>query len=168
MMHGQFIGARRVRCGWAQHKTDGASGSMDPQVLDRADPSNTNVYVGNLAPALSGGCWVLGSRWVAGALDCWASCPSRQPAAPFSLAPPCSHPTNCGADAEVRRHFGAFGPIAEVKLYRKGSYGFVRYKNHGDAVRAIVGMNGQVGAAAFCCCCCLLLLLAACPQPLCH
>jgi hypothetical protein len=59
------------------------------------------------------------------------------------------------ADAEVRRHFGAFGPIAEVKLYRKGSYGFVRYKNHGDAVRAIVGMNGQVGAAP------LLLLRAA-------
>ena len=58
MMHGQFIGARRVRCGWAQHKTDGgAVGSMDPQVLDRADPSNTNVYVGNLAPVLSGGCW---------------------------------------------------------------------------------------------------------------
>ena len=31
-----------------------------------------------------------------------------------------------------------------MKLYRKGSYGFVRYKNHPDAVRAIVGMNGQV------------------------
>ena len=25
----------------------------------------------------------------------------------------------CPVDAEVRRHFGAFGPIAEVKLYRK-------------------------------------------------
>ncbi|PSC75397.1 oligouridylate-binding 1-like [Micractinium conductrix] len=97
-MHGQFIGARRVRCGWAQHKTEGIA-AMDPQILDRADPTNTNVYVGNLAPALS--------------------------------------------DAEVRRHFGAFGPIAEVKLYRKGSYGFVRYKNHQDAVRAIGGMNGQ-------------------------
>lgn len=52
MMHGQFIGARRVRCGWAQHKTDGIV-AMDPQILDRADPTNTNVYVGNLAPALS-------------------------------------------------------------------------------------------------------------------
>lgn len=31
MMHGQFIGARRVRCGWAQHKTDGIV-AMDPQV----------------------------------------------------------------------------------------------------------------------------------------
>lgn len=100
------------------------------------------------------------------------------------------------ADAEVRRHFGAFGPIAEVKLYRKvtglywfywllrwtrkaavhvtvpragctaphtlhapnqsplppplnlqGSYGFVRFKSHADAVRAIVGMNGQVGGS---------------------
>ena len=30
-MHGQFIGARRVRCGWAQHKTDNVV-SMDPQV----------------------------------------------------------------------------------------------------------------------------------------
>ncbi|PRW50946.1 oligouridylate-binding 1-like [Chlorella sorokiniana] len=98
MMHGQFIGARRVRCGWAQHKTDGIV-TMDPQILDRADPTNTNVYVGNLSPSLS--------------------------------------------DAEVRRHFGAFGPIAEVKLYRKGSYGFVRFKAHADAVRAIVGMNGQ-------------------------
>lgn len=97
-MHGQFIGARRVRCGWAQHKTDGIV-SMDPHILDRADPTNTNVYVGNLAPALT--------------------------------------------DAEVRRHFGAYGPIAEVKLYRKGSYGFVRYKSHQDAVHAIVGMNGQ-------------------------
>lgn len=52
-MHGQFIGARRVRCGWAQHKTDGIV-SMDPHILDRADPTNTNVYVGNLAPALTG------------------------------------------------------------------------------------------------------------------
>eukprot|EP00887_Chlorella_sp_A99_P001281 scaffold14.g1281.t1 len=93
IMHGQFIGARRVRCGWAQHKTDNV-------LLDKADPTNTNVYVGNLAPELS--------------------------------------------DAEVRRHFAAFGAIAEVKLYRKGSYGFVRFKSHEDAVRAIVGMNGQV------------------------
>lgn len=97
-MHGQFIGARRVRCGWAQHKTDNVV-PMDPPLLDKADPTNTNVYVGNLAPDLT--------------------------------------------DAEVRRQFGAFGPIAEVKLYRKGSYGFVRFKSHDDAVKAIVGMNGQ-------------------------
>lgn len=52
-MHGQFIGTRRVRCGWAQHKTDNMVG-MDPQLLDKADPTNTNVYVGNLSPELSG------------------------------------------------------------------------------------------------------------------
>lgn len=98
LMHGQFVGARRVRCGWAQHKTD-AVPAPDPLTLDRADPSNTNVYVGNLAPSLS--------------------------------------------DVEVRRHFASFGPVAEVKLYRKGAYGFVRYKAHSDAVRAIVGMGGQ-------------------------
>ena len=36
MMHGQFIGTRRVRCGWAQHKTDGIV-SMDPQVCPAAE-----------------------------------------------------------------------------------------------------------------------------------
>ena len=59
----------------------------------------------------------------------------------------------------MRRHFGAFGAVAEVKLYRKGSYGFVRYKAHADAVRAIVGMNGQVRCSAVLAACCLLLLL---------
>lgn len=29
----------------------------------------------------------------------------------------------------------------------QGSYGFVRFKSHADAVRAIVGMNGQVRGA---------------------
>ena len=52
-MHGQFVGARRVRCGWAQHKTDFAA-PMDPSMLDRSDPTNTNVYVGNLSPQLTG------------------------------------------------------------------------------------------------------------------
>jgi nucleolysin TIA-1/TIAR len=52
-MHGQFVGARRVRCGWAQHKTDTVA-AADPTILDRADPTNTNVYVGNLAPQLTG------------------------------------------------------------------------------------------------------------------
>lgn len=54
-MHGQFVGSRRVRCGWAQHKTDPAA-PVDPSLLDRADPTNTNVYVGNLAPQLTGEC----------------------------------------------------------------------------------------------------------------
>jgi len=96
-MHGQFVGARRVRCGWAQHKMESAL-PMDATVLDRVDPTNTNVYIGNLAPHVS--------------------------------------------DADVRRAFVSFGPIAEVKLHRKGSFGFVRYKAHEDAVRAILGMNG--------------------------
>ena len=97
-MHGQFVGSRRVRCGNAQHKTDAAL-PTNPNVLDRADPTNTNIYVGNLAASLS--------------------------------------------DAEVRRHFATFGPLAEVKLHRKGGFGFVRYKAHEDAVRAIIGMNGS-------------------------
>lgn len=100
-MHGQHIGARRVRCGWAQHKTEGLA-AHDPQLLDRCDPTNTNVYLGNVSATLT--------------------------------------------DAEVRRQFSAFGPVAEMKLYRKGAYGFVRYKHHPDAVRAIVGMNGQMMA----------------------
>jgi nucleolysin TIA-1/TIAR len=98
-MHGQFVGSRRVRCGWAQHKTTAAL-PTDAHILTRADPTNTNIYVGNLAASLS--------------------------------------------DAEVRRHFATFGPLAEVKLHRKGGFGFVRYKSHDDAVLAIVGMNGAV------------------------
>ncbi|KAL4537847.1 hypothetical protein Ndes2526B_g04291 [Nannochloris sp. 'desiccata'] len=98
-MHGQFVGSRRVRCGWAQHKTTAAL-PTDAHILTRADPTNTNIYVGNLAASLS--------------------------------------------DAEVRRHFATFGPLAEVKLHRKGGFGFVRYKSHEDAVLAIVGMNGAV------------------------
>lgn len=98
-MHGQFVGSRRVRCGSAQHKTDAAL-PTDPNILDRADPTNTNIYVGNLAACLS--------------------------------------------DAEVRRHFATFGPLAEVKLHRKGGFGFVRYKAHEDAVRAIIGMNSAM------------------------
>lgn len=100
--NGQLVGSRRVRCGWAQHKLDAgvASGSSpDAALLDRADPTNTNVYVGNLDPALS--------------------------------------------DAEVRRHFGTFGPLAEVKLHRKGCFGFVRYRHHADAVACIVGSSGR-------------------------
>lgn len=30
-MHGHFVGSKRVRCGWAQHKTDNIV-QMDPQV----------------------------------------------------------------------------------------------------------------------------------------
>lgn len=43
-----------------------------------------------------------------------------------------------------------FGPIAEVKLHKKGGYGFIRYERHEDAVRAIVEthketFHGRVG-----------------------
>lgn len=99
-MNGEVIGTRKVRCGWAQHKAPGGSASeVDEGTVDQADPTNTNVYVGNVSPQLS--------------------------------------------DDELRAAFGAVGEIAEVKLYRKGGYGFVRYKRHADAVRAIVEMNGQ-------------------------
>lgn len=73
---------------------------VDAALLDRSDPTNTNVYVGNIDVVLT--------------------------------------------DAEIRRHFSSFGALAEMKLHRKGAYGFVRFRAHADAVRAIVGSNGQV------------------------
>ncbi|KAL6777989.1 hypothetical protein ACKKBG_A16490 [Auxenochlorella protothecoides x Auxenochlorella symbiontica] len=97
--HGQTIGSRRVRCGWAQHKVGESAAPVDAAVLDRSDPTNTNVYVGNLDVALT--------------------------------------------DSEIRRHFSSFGALAEMKLHRKGAYGFVRFRSHADAVRAIVGSNAQ-------------------------
>lgn len=38
---------RRTRCGPAQHKQTGQT--LDPSSIDRADPQNCNVYVGNVA-----------------------------------------------------------------------------------------------------------------------
>eukprot|EP00798_Chlamydomonas_sp_ICE-L_P024446 gene24446-10046_t len=49
-MHGSLIGGRKIRCGWAQHKLDDCSTTPDHDSIDRADPSNTNVYVGNIPP----------------------------------------------------------------------------------------------------------------------
>ncbi len=48
--------------------------------------------------------------------------------------------------------FSAYGPIAEVKLHKKCGYGFVRYEQHQDAVRAIVENHGQVvhGRVSWC------------------
>lgn len=89
-----------MRCGWAQHKVGESAAPVDAAVLDRSDPTNTNVYVGNLDVALT--------------------------------------------DSEIRRHFSSFGALAEMKLHRKGAYGFVRFRSHADAVRAIVGSNAQV------------------------
>ncbi|GBF89891.1 oligouridylate-binding protein-like [Raphidocelis subcapitata] len=99
-MHGQVIGSRRVRCGWAQHKQDESVALVDPDEVDHADPANTNVYVGNIAP-----------DW---------------------------------QEADINSHFASFGPVLEVKLHKKGGYGFVRYRDHKDAVRAIVETNTKV------------------------
>ncbi|KAK9904873.1 hypothetical protein WJX75_004369 [Coccomyxa subellipsoidea] len=47
-MSGTMLGSRRIRCGWAQHKQENSQASF--AAVDRADPENANVYVGNLAP----------------------------------------------------------------------------------------------------------------------
>lgn len=38
---------RRARCGWAQHKQ--SVQSLDYTSVDRSDPQNCNVYVGNVS-----------------------------------------------------------------------------------------------------------------------
>mmetsp|Transcript_39058 Transcript_39058/g.86881 ORF Transcript_39058/g.86881 Transcript_39058/m.86881 type:complete len:464 (+) Transcript_39058:198-1589(+) len=98
-MQGRQIGSRRVRCGWAQHKQDENSPPPDYESVDRADPSNTNVYVGNIPP-----------EW---------------------------------SEVDLTSHFSIFGPIAEVKLHKKGGYGFVKFELHVSAVKAIVDMHGR-------------------------
>ena len=95
-MDGVQIGTRRVRCGWAKHKTDAAV-PADPNVLDQTDPTNTNIYIGNLPGDLS--------------------------------------------NEEAREEFSKYGTVVEIKLHRKGNYGFVRYQTHGEAVQAIVCLN---------------------------
>ena len=50
--------------------------SLDYTTVDRADPHNCNVYVGNISQEVS--------------------------------------------DADLRHHFGQFGSITDVKIYRKG------------------------------------------------
>ena len=42
---------RRVRCGWAQHKQ--TVNSLDWTTVDRADPHNCNVYLGNVSQEVS-------------------------------------------------------------------------------------------------------------------
>lgn len=37
----------------------------------------------------------------------------------------------------------AYGPVAEVKLHKKGGYGFVKFEHHKSAVKAIVGQHGK-------------------------
>ncbi len=74
-VHKADCDCRRTRCGWAQHKQN--TNSLEPSTVDRADPQNANVYVGNVSPDVS--------------------------------------------DAEIRQHFGQFGSITDVKIYRKGA-----------------------------------------------
>lgn len=97
-LHGQLVGSRRVRCGWAQHKQDNTQ-APDYSSVDKTDPSNTNVYIGNISPDLT--------------------------------------------ETDVTRHFAVYGPVAEVKLHKKGGYGFVRFERHESAVRAIVEQHGR-------------------------
>lgn len=47
-MNEATVGQWKIRCGWAHHKTEAVTG-LDAETVDRADPANTNVYVGNLA-----------------------------------------------------------------------------------------------------------------------
>eukprot|EP00798_Chlamydomonas_sp_ICE-L_P027254 gene27254-2237_t len=98
-MHGSLIGGRKIRCGWAQHKQDDCSATPDHDSIDRADPSNTNVYVGNIPP-----------EWI---------------------------------EHELTNHFSVYGYIAEVKLHKKGGYGFVKFCAHESAVKAIFDLQGK-------------------------
>lgn len=56
--------------------------------------------------------------------------------------------------AKKRLFNAAYGEIVEVKLHKKGAYGFVRYAQHADAVKAIVSthsttIEGRVGVVFF-------------------
>lgn len=106
-MHGQLIGSRRVRCGWAQHKQvseQDAAQPLDYETLDKADPTNSNVYIGNVPPEMN--------------------------------------------ETDIRRHFQSFGPVVDVKLHKKGGYGFVRFQKHSDAVNAILQTRGKLIAGS--------------------
>ena len=48
-MEGTEVGQWRVRCGWAHHKSEAAVAPLDPAAVDKADPANNNVYIGNLS-----------------------------------------------------------------------------------------------------------------------
>lgn len=45
-------------------------------------------------------------------------------------------------EEQLQQRFAVYGQVMEVTVYRKGSYGFVRFARHADAVRAIAHMNG--------------------------
>ncbi len=46
-------------------------------------------------------------------------------------------------EAQLVGHFALFGPVVGVKLCLKGGFGFVHFREHGDAVAAICAMNGR-------------------------
>mmetsp|Transcript_24153 Transcript_24153/g.75801 ORF Transcript_24153/g.75801 Transcript_24153/m.75801 type:complete len:272 (+) Transcript_24153:962-1777(+) len=57
-MNGEFVGGRKVRCGWANQRgqQDTTAAPLDYDSVERgADPGNTNVYVGNLSPTVTEG-----------------------------------------------------------------------------------------------------------------
>ncbi|KAK9845716.1 hypothetical protein WJX81_000399 [Elliptochloris bilobata] len=53
-MNGMVVGQWRVRCGWANHKQE-TVGEMNAAAVDKADPTNSNVYVGNLSAEVDDG-----------------------------------------------------------------------------------------------------------------
>ncbi|GAX72653.1 hypothetical protein CEUSTIGMA_g109.t1 [Chlamydomonas eustigma] len=97
-MQGKQVGSRKIRVGWAQHKQE-EGGPQDEMTIDRSDPSNTNVYLGNISPETS--------------------------------------------EQDLTAHFSVYGPISEIKLHKKGGYGFVKYERHVAAVKAIVASHGR-------------------------
>jgi len=50
---------------------------------------------------------------------------------------------NANMNFPHRAHRPVYGIIAEVKLHKKGGYGFVKFDQHGSAVKAIVGCHGR-------------------------
>ncbi|GAX72652.1 hypothetical protein CEUSTIGMA_g108.t1 [Chlamydomonas eustigma] len=98
-MQGMQIGSRRVRLGWAQHKQEENSSPRDLLGVDRCDPSNCNVYIGNISPDAT--------------------------------------------ELDLRTFFEGFGPIFEIKMHKKGGYGFVMYHMHESAVMAIAKGHGH-------------------------
>ena len=48
-MNGAEVGQWKVRCGWAHHKAEAAPQPLDAAAIDASDPTNNNVYIGNLS-----------------------------------------------------------------------------------------------------------------------
>ncbi len=52
----------------------------------------------------------------------------------------CAHTHTLPPSLLVR---AAYGPVAEMKLHKKGGYGFIKYELHESAVEAIVRNHGK-------------------------